>query len=67
MRAAFVLAVVLSVVTSCSKPQVAPSLTPKFSELSESDGLRLDQQRAIVAATAKQKYGIGGLTKTVAD
>jgi hypothetical protein len=67
MRAAFVLAVVLSVVTSCSKPQVAPSLTPKFSELSESDRLRLDQQRAIVAATAKQKYGIGGLTKTVAD
>lgn len=67
MRAAFILAVLLSFNTSCSKPQVAPSLTPKFSELSDSDRARLDQQRAIVAATAKQKYGTSGLTKTVAD
>ena len=42
-------------------------MTPKFNELSDSDRVRLDQQRAIVAATAKQKYGTGGLTKTVAD
>jgi uncharacterized protein DUF3806 len=67
MRAAFILAVLLSFITSCSKPRVAPSLTPKFNELSDSDRVRLDQQRAIVAATAKQKYGTGGLTKTVAD
>lgn len=67
MRAAFILAVLLSFNTSCSKPQVAPSLTPKFSELSDSDRAQLDQQRAIVAATAKQKYGTSGLTKTVAD
>lgn len=42
-------------------------MTPKFNELSDLDRLRLDQQRAIVAAAAKQKYGTGGLTKTVAD
>jgi hypothetical protein len=67
MRAAFILAVLLSFITSCSKPQVAPSMMPKFNELSDADRVRLDQQRAIVAATAKQKYGTGGLTKTVAD
>src|SRR5580704_16570646 len=67
MRAAFIPAVLLSFITSCSKPQMAPALTPKFNELSDSDRLRLDQQRAIVAATAKQKYGTVGLTKTVAD
>lgn len=67
MRAALILAVLLSFIISCSKPQVAPSLTPKFNELSDSDRERLDRQRAIVAATAKQKYGTGGLTTTVAD
>ena len=67
MRAAFILAVLLTFITSCSKPQLAPALTPKFNEISVSDRVRLDQQRAIVAATAKQKYGIGRLTKTVAD
>jgi hypothetical protein len=67
MRAAVVLAVLLSFITGCSKPQVAPSLTPQFNELSGSDRVRLDQQRAIVAATAKQKYGTGRLTKTAAD
>jgi len=67
MRAAFTLAVLLSFIASCSKPQVAPSVTPKFNELSDSDRVRLNQQRAIVAATAKQKYGTEGLTKTVAD
>jgi hypothetical protein len=65
MRNAFMLAVLLT--ASCSKPQMAPSLTPKFSELSDSDRVRLDQQRAIVAAIAKEKYGVGGLTKTAAD
>jgi Domain of unknown function (DUF3806) len=67
VRAALILAVFLICVAGCSKPEVAPSLTPKFNELSDSDRLRLDQQRAIVAATAKQKYGTIGLTKTVAD
>ena len=67
MSAAFTLAVLLSFIVSCSKPQVAPSVPPKFNELSDSDRVRLDRQRAIVAATAKQKYGTEGLTKTVAD
>jgi hypothetical protein len=67
MRTAFVLALLLCFIISCSKPQVASSSTPKFNELSESDKVRLDQQRALVAATAKQKYGTGSLTKTVAD
>jgi hypothetical protein len=30
---------------------------PKFSELSHQDSERLDQQRALVAAVAKQRYG----------
>src|SRR5260370_27505457 len=67
MRAAFILALLLSFIAGCSKPQVPPHLTPKFNELSDSDRVRLDQQRAIVAATAKQKNGTGGLTKTGAD
>jgi len=67
MRTALILAILLSFISSCSKPQMAPSLTAKFNELSDADRVRLDQQRALVAATAKQKYGTNGLTKTVAD
>jgi Domain of unknown function (DUF3806) len=67
MRAALILAVLLSLITSCSKPQMAPPLVPKFSELSDEDRVRLDRQRSIVAAIAKQKYGTGDLTKTVTD
>jgi hypothetical protein len=39
----------------------------KFSELSLEDKKRLDQQRAIVAAAAKQRYGTFSLRKTEAD
>jgi hypothetical protein len=42
MRAAFILAVLLSFITSSSKPQVAPSSMPKFNELSDADRVRLD-------------------------
>jgi hypothetical protein len=67
MRSAFILALVLFSIASCSKPQVASSSTPEFNELADSDKVRLDQQRALVTATVKQKYGTASLTKTVAD
>ena len=40
---------------------------PKFSELSHSDSERLDHQRALVAAAAKQKYGAAALTRSKRD
>jgi hypothetical protein len=40
---------------------------PKFSELSHEDGRRLDQQRALVAAVAKQRYSTASLTRTKTD
>ena len=39
----------------------------KFSELSHEDSERLDQQRALVAATAKQRYGTVSLSRTKKD
>ena len=45
--------------------QSAPG--PKFSELSQGDVERLDQQRALVAAAAKQRYGTAALTRTKKD
>ena len=43
------------------------ALPPKFTELSRKDSERLDQQRALIAATAKRRYGTVALTKTKAD
>ena len=40
---------------------------PKFSELSREEKDRLNQQRTLVAATAKQRYGTATLTKTKDD
>jgi Domain of unknown function (DUF3806) len=40
---------------------------PKFTELSRDDVAGLDKQRALVAAAAKQRYGVSGLTRTKAD
>jgi len=40
---------------------------PKFSELTRDDRARLDQQRAIVAAAAKQRYGTSTLSRTRKD
>lgn len=40
---------------------------PKFSELSHEDSERLDQQRALVAAAAKHKYGTARLSRTKRD
>lgn len=43
------------------------ALNPKFSELSRADRERLDQQRAVVAAAAKHRYGTATLTRTRKD
>ena len=40
---------------------------PKFSELSLEDGARLERQRAVVSAAAKQRYGTAALTRTRRD
>ena len=45
--------------------QAAPE--PKFSELTPQDKARLDQQRAVVAAAAKQRYGTPTLSRTKND
>ena len=45
--------------------EVAPE--PKFSELSPQDKVRIDQQRALVAAVVKQRYGIAELSRTKKD
>ncbi len=37
---------------------------PKFTELSHEDKARLEQQRAVVAAVAKKRYGTLALTRT---
>lgn len=40
---------------------------PKFSELSHKDRERLDHQRTLVAAAARQRYGTAGLSRTKGD
>lgn len=40
---------------------------PKFTELSREDNERLEKQRAVVAAVAKQRYGTTTLTGTERD
>jgi uncharacterized protein DUF3806 len=48
--------------------QASPTApAPKFTELSRDDSARLEQQRAVVAATAKQRYGTKALTGTKSD
>jgi Domain of unknown function (DUF3806) len=42
-------------------------LNPKYSELSHADTERLDQQRALVAAAAKQRYDTTALSGTKKD
>jgi uncharacterized protein DUF3806 len=57
----------LSFATGCSKQEAAQPAMTKFTELSETDRARLDQQRAIVLAAAKQRYGTPVLTRTAKD
>lgn len=45
----------------------APQSMPKFSDLSQQDRARLDQQRAIIAAAVKQRYGVPALSRSIAD
>ncbi len=40
---------------------------PKFAELSREDSVRLEHQRAVVAAAAKARYGTAALTRTKVD
>jgi hypothetical protein len=40
---------------------------PKFTELSRQDSARLEQQRAVVLAAARQRYGTLALTRTKSD
>lgn len=40
---------------------------PKFSELSPNDSVQLDQQRRLIAAVVKQRFGKPSLTGTKAD
>ncbi len=51
----------------CSKREAAPSATPKFTQLSREDASRLEKQRGVVAAIAKQRYGTAALTRNKAD
>jgi len=40
---------------------------PKFTELSAEDTARLEQQRAVVLAAARERYGTPALTRTRSD
>jgi len=53
----------LSFLFGCSQK----AASPLFTELSAEDSARLEQQRAVVATAAKQRYGTPALTKTKAD
>lgn len=50
-----------------AKQKAAHPAIPMFSELSNEDRTRLDQQRAIIADAANRRYGTLALTKTLAD
>ena len=55
----------LGVLFGQSNRKAAPE--PKFSELSREDNARLEQQRAVVLAACKQRYGTVTLTRTKSD
>jgi hypothetical protein len=59
--------VFLGFAIGCSKQKAARPPMSKFTELSNEARTRLDDQRAIVATAARQRYGSAVLTKTVAD
>jgi hypothetical protein len=57
----------MSFLLGCSKKDAGPPAASKFTELAKDDVARLEKQRALVAATAKERYGTSALTKTKAD
>src|SRR5687768_12798642 len=57
----------LSALFGCSKRDIPQETKQRFSELSPADTTRLEQQRAVISAAAKQRYGTAALTKTNAD
>jgi hypothetical protein len=50
-----------------SQAQRKVPLVPMFTELSPTDSARLDRQRGVILAVAKQHYGTVALTKTKKD
>ena len=54
-----------AIVWGQTNPMASPQ--PKFTELSGEDSTRLEQQRAVVLAAAKQQYGTTALTRTKRD
>jgi hypothetical protein len=67
MRPSVLTIVFLSFAIGCSKQKAAQPPMSKFTQLSNEDRTRLDQQRAVIATAARQRYGAVVLTKTVAD
>ena len=55
----------LGILLGQSNRKAAPE--PRFTELSRQDSTRLEQQRAVVTAAAKQRYGAKALTGTKSD
>ena len=65
MMTAFVALGFLGVLFGQSNRKAAPA--PKFTECSRQDSARPEQQRMVVAAAAKQRYGTAALTRTKSD
>jgi len=69
-RAALVLLAafaVASYVLGCGMQRGQQKSWPQFAELSKDDTARLDEQRALVEAAAKEKYGAPSLAKSKSD
>ena len=61
------LLITLFSVLGLSKQETPKPLPPRFNELSQDDIARLDRQRAVIAARAKQRYGTPALKKDASD
>ena len=61
------IAIAVTMIASCSRQHGTSVAMPQFSELSDQDKSRLDNQGAVVATTIRQRYGIVALTQTADD